>query len=59
VRRWSGNDERLLLANFGATPWVTDQFGGGWRVLLDLSHAARVEGPRLHSPAANAVVLGR
>jgi maltooligosyltrehalose trehalohydrolase len=59
VRRWSGPGERLLLANFGAIPLVTDHFGDGWRVVLDFSESARVDGKRLESPPANAVVLAR
>jgi maltooligosyltrehalose trehalohydrolase len=34
VRRWRGEDERLLIVNFGDGVFETNEFGSAWRVLL-------------------------
>ena len=58
VRRWSANDERLLLVNFGDQPFQTSDFGGGWRVVLARGEAtSNVE--RVGVPARSAAILAR
>jgi maltooligosyltrehalose trehalohydrolase len=46
VRRWSNSEERLLLVNFGDSPFETPELGGRWRVVLSrdetMTHALRV-----------------
>jgi maltooligosyltrehalose trehalohydrolase len=49
VRRWSADEERLLLVNFGDAPFATTHFGSRWQVVL-------VRGVATANP--NADVLG-
>jgi maltooligosyltrehalose trehalohydrolase len=58
VRRWSANEERLLLANFGDAPFATSEFGEGWRVVL-ARDGARPDAHGVSVPASAAVILGR
>jgi maltooligosyltrehalose trehalohydrolase len=58
VRRWLANDERLLLVNFGDAPLHTEDFGGGWRVLL--SRGEVTSGPGgVGVTARSAAILAR
>jgi len=34
VRRWRGDEERLLIVNFADTEFTTDVYGAGWQPLL-------------------------
>jgi maltooligosyltrehalose trehalohydrolase len=34
VRRWRGDDERLLIVNFADAEFTTDVYGAGWRRVL-------------------------
>jgi Domain of unknown function (DUF3459) len=54
VRRWRGDDERLLLVNFGDTPFETEEFGSDWSVLL-----ASKPGSSLRVAPRSAVILAR
>jgi hypothetical protein len=54
VRRWRGDDERLLLVNFSADAYEVTEFGSGWRVLL----ASKPDGGLRVAPRS-AVILAR
>ena len=54
VRRWRGNDERLLLVNFADTHFSTDAFGTRWRVLVGSAANAGVS-----APARSGVIFAR
>ncbi|MBV9579472.1 MAG: DUF3459 domain-containing protein [Chloroflexi bacterium] len=58
VRRWSGGEERLLVANFGESPCETSEFGGGWHVLLSRAEASGDLGG-IHLAPRSAAILAR
>jgi maltooligosyltrehalose trehalohydrolase len=58
VHRWSANDERLLLVNFGDAPHDTADFGGGWRLVLSRGEAAS-DAERASVPPLSAAIFGR
>jgi maltooligosyltrehalose trehalohydrolase len=58
VRRWHGSDERLLVANFGDTRYETEDFGGGWHVML-AAGSTSVRDERISLPPRGAAILGR
>ncbi|MBV9603058.1 MAG: malto-oligosyltrehalose trehalohydrolase [Chloroflexi bacterium] len=58
VVRWSAAERRLLLVNFGDTPFTTSEFGGDWRVVLSREGAAS-DTRALHIPARAASILAR
>jgi hypothetical protein len=51
--------ERLLLVNFGAIATQVDQFGGGWRVLLDSGSPTQLDAGGVTLAADSATVLAR
>jgi maltooligosyltrehalose trehalohydrolase len=59
VRRWRGDQERLLLVNFGANGWRDDTFGGGWRVVLETGQTTLTESDGVIVAARSATVLAR
>ena len=59
VRRWRLGEERLLLVNFGDGETRIDDFGGGWRVLLDSCAATRADPTGVTVGARSASVLAR
>ncbi len=58
VRRWSANEERLLLVNFGDAAFDTSEFGGNWRVVLSRAEAL-ADAHRVGVLARSAAVFGR
>jgi maltooligosyltrehalose trehalohydrolase len=54
VRRWRDADERLLIVNFGDTPFEVKGFGEGWRLILGGPEATGG-----NVPARVAAILGR
>ena len=60
VRRWRDRVERLLLVNFGEVPTRVDDFGGGWRSLLDSgAPTIQTSSSGVTVAARSATVLGR
>ena len=59
VRRWRSNQERLLLVNFGSVEASVDEFGGGWRALIDSGKPARLDRGGVVLAARSATVLAR
>jgi 1,4-alpha-glucan branching enzyme len=56
-REWK--EERLLLVNFGANDARIDDFGGGWRVLLDSDSPTRPDASGVTVAPRSATVLAR
>ena len=61
VRRWLLNGtERLLLVNFGDTPFETRDFEDRWRVVLaNDADATADDGRALCAPPRSAAIFGR
>ncbi len=59
VRRRRADLERLLLVNFGTADARIDEFGGGWRVLLDSGTPAQPEIGGVTVSAGSATILAR
>ena len=59
VRRWRNNQVRLLLVNFGNVEASVDEFGGGWRVLIDSGKPARLDRGGIALAPRSATVLAR
>ena len=59
VRRWRGNDERLLIVNFGTRAARVDAYGAGWDVLLDAGPAATISAAGVRVAARGATILAR
>jgi maltooligosyltrehalose trehalohydrolase len=59
VRRWAGDQERLLLVNFGASGWRDHTLGGGWRVLLETGQTTLTESDGVIVAARSATILAR
>jgi len=59
VRRWLSDQERLLLVNFGDVAARTDEFGGGWQVLLDSGTSTQADSAGACIAARSASVLAR
>jgi maltooligosyltrehalose trehalohydrolase len=59
VHRWNGNDQRLVLANFGsqATIDVGSIRAGSWRPMFSTGEEAAVDGGSVTIPPRTAVVL--
>ena len=59
VRRWREPQERLLLVNFGPTDTWVDDFGGGWRVVLDSGSPTQTDAQGVTAGARSATILAR
>jgi maltooligosyltrehalose trehalohydrolase len=59
IRRWRERQERLLLVNFGGVARRFDEYGGGWRVLLDSGAATRPDPSAVVVGAHSASILAR
>jgi maltooligosyltrehalose trehalohydrolase len=59
VRRWRGQEERLLLANFGDTLVSVADFRGGWHILVDSGSTTRVVPAGVVMAPRSASVLAR
>jgi maltooligosyltrehalose trehalohydrolase len=60
VRRWLGDEQRLLLVNFGDDSVPVENYGGGdWRVLLDSGRPTHVRPQSVSVGARSATVMAR
>jgi maltooligosyltrehalose trehalohydrolase len=59
VRRWRGDQERLLLVNFGDDACTTAVCGGGWETLLASGHPAQPAAEQVAVAARSATVFAR
>jgi hypothetical protein len=59
VRRWRDGQERLLLVNFGTADTRVDDFGSGWRIVLDSGQPTQVNESGVTVAPKSATVLAR
>jgi maltooligosyltrehalose trehalohydrolase len=60
VRRWLvDGDERVLLVNFGDSPFEAAELGGTWRLLLASGPGAETTFEALRAPPRTAVIAAR
>jgi len=59
VRRWRGDDERLLIVNFADTEFTTDVFGAGWQPLLAWRGSGESVSPTMTLAGRSAIILAR
>jgi maltooligosyltrehalose trehalohydrolase len=61
VRRWREAEERLLVVNFGDPDFSTNEFGNGWRVILQSQRVLTPgkEPDAVHVPGRAAAILAR
>jgi maltooligosyltrehalose trehalohydrolase len=59
VRRWRADQERIVLVNFGDLEARVEDFGAGWRGLLDSGQPSQVDSTGVTVAARSASVLAR
>ena len=59
VRRWRGEDERLLIVNFADAEFSTDAYGGNWQALVTWRGPGDVMSNALALPGRSATIFAR
>ena len=59
VRRWRGEDERLLIVNFADAEFSTDAYGGRWQAVVTWRGPGDVTSDAIAVPGRSATIFAR